>query len=59
MLTENVPDAICTFDNDADDSVRTRTDVFLGGGGFCAISEMVLWSLVSEMVLCLYICYSV
>lgn len=27
MLTENVPDVICTFDGDADDSVRTRTDV--------------------------------
>ena len=27
MLTWNVPDVICTFDSDADDSFRTRTDV--------------------------------
>lgn len=27
MLTWNVPDVICTFDSDADDSLRTRADV--------------------------------
>ena len=41
MLTGNVPDVICTFDNDANDSTRTRTDVSV-------ISEKVLWSWLVE-----------
>lgn len=36
MLTGNVPDVISSFDSDADNSVRTRTDV---SGLLCNFSK--------------------
>lgn len=54
MLTGNVPDVICTFDNDADDFMWMRTDV---SGLLCHFCKCTVKPAI-EMIILLYILYT-
>lgn len=55
MLTGNVPDVICTFDNDADDFMRMRADV---SGILCNLCKCAVKPAI-KMVILQYIVYTV